>query len=137
MPDEGDIPKHPTAGAIAIGARDILIAFNVDLATGDLALARSIAARLRERGGGMRSLRTLGLRLAPDRVQVSLNITAYEATPLARIVETIRLLAAAEGVEIARSELIGLLPRAALEAAAAHYLGVPFDAQPSGVSKAF
>jgi glutamate formiminotransferase len=137
MPDEGDIPKHPTAGAIAIGARDLLIAFNVDLETGDLALARSIAARLRERDGGLRSLRTLGLRLAPDRVQVSLNITAYEATPLARVVETIRLLAGAAGVKIARSELIGLLPRAALEAAAAYYLGVPLDAQPSGVSKAF
>jgi glutamate formiminotransferase len=123
VPDAGTIAKHEQAGAIAIGARDILIAFNVELATGDLSIARSIARALRERGGGLRTLRALGLRLNDDLVQVSLNVTNYGATPLHRIVELIRDLAAQEGVRVAASELIGCLPRAAVEAAARYYLG--------------
>ena len=123
-PDVGDVARHIRAGAIAVGARNILVAFNVDLATGDLALARSIATRLRERTGGLCTLRALGFALADGSVQVSFNVTDHDATPLYRIVELVRRLAAAAGVEIARSELIGCLPRRAVESAARYYLGV-------------
>jgi glutamate formiminotransferase len=123
-PDEGDVAMHESAGAIAIGARDVLVAFNVELATGDLHVAKAIAHRLRERDGGLRTLRALAFRLGENRVQVSLNVTDYRATPLHRVVETIRRLAAERGVEVVRGELIGLLPRAALESSAAYYLGV-------------
>src|ERR1700729_1088051 len=123
-PDEGDISRHPSAGAIAIGARDILIAFNVELATADLAVADEIARAVRERSGGLRSLRALALPRDAGRVQVSLNVTDYAATPLYRVVELIRRLAAERGVELAGCELVGCLPWAAVEAAAAYYLGV-------------
>jgi glutamate formiminotransferase len=123
-PDFGDVAKHASAGAIAVGARQVLIAFNVELATGDLALARRIARALRERDGGFRTLKALGLRLTKDLVQVSLNITDYRATPLYRVVETIRALAHQAGVSIVRSELIGCLPYDAIETSAQYYLGV-------------
>lgn len=121
-PDFGDISHHPSAGAIAVGARDILVAFNVELATGDLALAKRIARHLRERDGGLKTLRALGLRLRDDLVQISLNITNYRATPLYRIVEVIRQLASQAGVTVVRSELIGCLPYAAVEESARYYL---------------
>lgn len=124
-PDVGDVARHKSAGAIAIGARPILVAFNVELETGDIAVARDIARKLRERDGGLRTLRALGLRLSDDRVQVSLNITRYDATPLHRIVELVRHLARARGVTVAGSELIGCIPRAAVEASARYYLGIP------------
>ncbi len=124
-PDVGNIAKHERAGAIAIGARDILIAFNVELATGDLSIARKIARSLRESSGGMHTLRALGLRLSDDLVQVSINVTSHRATPLYRIVEVIRILAHAYGVRIAKSELIGCLPRSAVESATRFYLGDP------------
>jgi glutamate formiminotransferase len=118
--DYGD-QHHRTAGAIAIGAREVLVAFNIDLATGDLDLARAIAMRIRERDGGLKTLRALGLRLSPDRVQVSFNITNYEATPLELITELVRRIAARHGVAVARAELIGLAPLAAIERAARAY----------------
>lgn len=123
-PDVGDIARHERAGAIAIGARELLIAFNVNLATGDVGIAKHIAARLRERSGGLITLRALGLRLGENLVQVSFNVTRYESTPLYRIVELVRRLAAAHGVAVATSELIGCIPRAAVESAARFYLGV-------------
>lgn len=123
-PDFGDVAKHASAGAVAIGAREILIAFNVELQSGDLALAKRIARTLRERDGGMRTLKALGLRLTDDRVQISLNVTDYRATPLYRIVETIRDLASQAGAEVLRSELIGCIPAQAVEASARYYLGV-------------
>ncbi|MGB6985502.1 MAG: glutamate formimidoyltransferase [Candidatus Aquilonibacter sp.] len=122
-PDVGEIPKHDRAGAIAVGARAVLVAFNVELETGDLALAKAIARSLRESSGGLRTLRALGLRLSEGVVQVSLNVTDVEATPLYRIVESIARLAAKSGVAIRRSELIGLIPRGAVEASARYYLG--------------
>lgn len=129
-PDFGDVAKHASAGAIAIGARPLLIAFNVELNTGDLAIAKRIARIIRERDGGLRTLKALGLRLSAAVVQVSLNITDYRATPLYRVVETIRHLAAEEGVAVLRSELIGCLPAAAVEDAAFYYLGaVPQEGQ--------
>ncbi len=118
--DYGDAP-HPSAGAIAIGARPFLIAFNVELASGDLALARRIARELRERDGGLRTLRALGLRLAGDRVQVSCNVTDVDAVPLYRIRELVRRAAARAGVVLGRSELIGLAPRRSLARTARAY----------------
>lgn len=131
-PDFGDVAKHVSAGAVAIGARGILIAFNVELASGDLALAKRIARKLRERDGGLRTLKALGLRLADDLVQISLNITDYSATPLYRVVELVRMMAAAEGVAIARSELIGCLPLEAVTDTAGYYLGLssPIERSP-------
>lgn len=123
-PDFGDVAKHASAGAIAVGARDLLIAFNVELDTGDLTVAKSIARRLRERDGGLRTLKALGLRLSESLVQVSLNVTDYRATPLYLVVELIREMAAQAGVAVVRSELIGCLPYAAVEESALYYLGV-------------
>jgi glutamate formiminotransferase len=123
-PDFGDVAKHMSAGAIAVGARKILIAFNVELDTDDIVLARLIARRLRERDGGLRTLKALGLRVGPGVVQVSLNVTDYRATPLYRIVELIREMAAQAGVAVLRSELIGCLPYDAVEASALYYLGI-------------
>lgn len=125
-PDAPDVGTalHPTAGAIAVGARPILIAFNVDLATGDLAVAKAIARTVRERDGGLRTLRALGLRTGPETVQVSLNVTMYHATPLYRVVEIIRALAAEREVEVLGSELIGCLPLDAITTSADYYLGI-------------
>ena len=123
-PDVGSVARHERAGAIAIGARELLIAFNVNLATTDVNVARRIASRLRERTGGLVTLRALGLRLGENLVQVSFNVTQYESTPLYRIVELVRRFAAAHGVAVATSELIGCIPRAAVESAARYYLGV-------------
>lgn len=124
-PDVGSIARHERAGAIAIGARPVLVAFNVELESGDLALAKRIAAAIRERSGGLRTLRALGLRLEDGLVQVSLNVTDVDATPLPRIVGLIERLAAMNGVRVRRSELIGLIPRRAVDAAARAALGVP------------
>ena len=123
-PDAGDIAAHPTAGCIAAGARPPLVAFNIVLASGNLALAREIARTIRERGGGLRTLRALGIALGDDRVQVSCNRTDHRATPLHRVVGMVRELAARSNVTIERTELIGLVPRAALAALAAHALGI-------------
>jgi glutamate formiminotransferase len=118
--DYGDAP-HATAGAIAIGARPILVAFNVDLATGDIRIATRIARTLRERDGGLRTLRALGIRISPERVQVSFNITDFNATPLYRVTELVRRAAARESVKISGTELIGLAPRGAIELSARAY----------------
>jgi glutamate formiminotransferase len=124
LPDEGDVSRHASAGAVAIGARSVLIAFNIELGTTDLPAVRTIARAIRERDGGLRSLRALALPRGADCVQVSLNVTDYAATPLYRVVELVRDLAAERGIEVLGCELIGCLPLAAVEAAAAYYLGV-------------
>lgn len=113
-PDVGDVALHRSAGAIAIGARTILVAFNVVLTSTDLTLAKRIAQTLRERGGGLRTVRALGIALDDGTVQVSFNLTDVAATPLDRIVELVRNLAARAGVAVAGCELIGLVPRDAL-----------------------
>lgn len=118
--DFGDA-AHASAGAIAIGARPFLIAYNVELASGDLALARRIARALRASNGGLRTLKCLGLRLDDACVQVSCNITDAGAVPLYRVTELVRRAAARAGVAIARSELIGLVPLAALDRTARAY----------------
>lgn len=113
-PDIGDIAAHPSAGAIACGARQPLVAFNIVLETGDLAIAKAIARTIRERNGGLRTLRALGIAQDDGRVQVSCNITDARATPLLRVLGIVRALAEAAGTSVARTELIGLVPRAAL-----------------------
>jgi glutamate formiminotransferase len=132
VPDVGDV-SHPRCGAIAVGARAPLVAFNVILATSDLAVARHIAATLRERGGGLRTLRVLGIPLGDGRVQVSCNLTDPQATPLHRVVGAIRALAARAGVAMLGTELIGLVPRSVLEDVVAHSLD--FDVRAHGVSR--
>ena len=124
MPDEGAVARHESAGAIAIGARDVLIAFNIELASGDLTPARRIARAIRERDGGLRTLACARIAADGDRVQVSLNVTDYAATPLYRVVELVGSLPAQLGIDVLGCELIGCLPLAAVEAAAAYYLGV-------------
>jgi glutamate formiminotransferase len=123
-PDAGDIARHESAGAVAIGARGILIAFNVELATGDMAVACGIARAIRERDGGLRTLRALAFPLDDERIQISVNVTDAAATPLYRVFELIALLAAQRGIETVGGELIGCIPRAAVEATAAYSLGV-------------
>jgi glutamate formiminotransferase/glutamate formiminotransferase/formiminotetrahydrofolate cyclodeaminase len=110
-PDHGPGEPHPTAGAVLVTARPPLIAFNVDLATGDVELAKEIAASLRESGGGMPGVRAIGLYLADrGRAQVSTNVHDHRAAPLAEIVAHVR-----ERAEVAEAELVGLAPRAAFE----------------------
>jgi glutamate formiminotransferase len=92
-----------------------LLAFNVELASGDFALARTIARSLRARDGGLKTLKSLAIRLADDVVQVSFNLTDVDAVPLYRVRELVRLAAARHGVALGRSELIGLAPRRTIE----------------------
>ena len=122
-PDVGGPGLHPSAGACIIGARKLLIAFNVNLKTGDVQVAREIARKIRASSGGMPFVKALGLPLAKrGLVQVSVNLTDFEQTPLHLVFDAVRREAAAHGVEIAGSEIIGLIPKKALEDAAAHYL---------------
>lgn len=123
QPDLGGPPLHPTAGAVIVGARKLLIAYNINLDTADLEVARFIAKRIRASGGGLPSVKALGLPL-PSRglVQVSMNLTDFEVTPPHVVYAEVCRLAASRGVEIAESELIGLMPGRALEMAAAHSL---------------
>jgi glutamate formiminotransferase / 5-formyltetrahydrofolate cyclo-ligase len=124
--DYGDA-AHASAGAVAVGARPFLIAYNVELASGDLDVAKRIARRLRATGGGLRTLKCLGLRLAADRVQVSCNVTDVDAVPLYRVTELVRRAAARHGVSVRRSELIGLAPsRAVRRTARAYAAAEPF-----------
>ncbi|MFZ4626985.1 MAG: glutamate formimidoyltransferase [Blastocatellia bacterium] len=124
-PDFGPPRLHPTAGAIAVGARSLLIAYNINLATDDLLVAKKIARAIRGRDGGLRYVKALGLPLEKRRqVQVSINLVRYQATPLHRVFEMVRREAERYGVAIAGSEIIGLLPRAALEASAEYYLQI-------------
>jgi glutamate formiminotransferase len=113
-PDFGPKAVHPTAGATAVGARFFLIAFNVDLDTRDLALAKRIAKEVRERDGGMPAVKALGFDL-PERgwVQVSMNLTDYRRTSPIAAYDAVRTRAEAAGVRVAGSELVGLIPQAA------------------------
>ncbi len=114
-PDLGGPSLHPTAGAVMVGARKILIAFNINLRTRDLQVAKSIARAIRASGGGLAAVKALGLRLVSrELVQVSMNLVDYEQTALHELYAAVELLAMEQGIVIDGSELIGLLPRAAL-----------------------
>lgn len=133
QPDFGPDAVHPTAGAVAVGARGPLLAYNVDLHTGDLAIAQAIARRVRERDGGLLGVKALGMRLEEQgRVQVSLNITRPAAVPLYRVFELIKLEAARYGVAVSGSELIGAIRLDELLELARYYLGL-HDVSPAQV----
>ena len=126
-PDFGPTRLHPTAGAVAVGARPFLIAYNINLESRDVDLAKNIARRVRERSGGLPRVQALGLWLEDlGCAQVSMNLLDHSVTPLCRVWETVRDLAAEEGIELRESELIGLCPLAALVAVADH-AEVPTD----------
>jgi glutamate formiminotransferase len=115
-PDIGGPALHPTAGAIITGARKLLIAFNINLRTANLTVAKDIARRIRASSGGFPAVKALGLPLASrSLVQVSMNLTDFEQTPPRVVYAEVSRLAAVAGVEIEESELIGLIPRKALE----------------------
>jgi glutamate formiminotransferase len=116
LPDFGEAALHPTAGACVIGARKFLIAFNVNLAEANVEIARKIAGNIRFSSGGLPAVKALGLYLESRRqAQVSINLTDFEVTPLCTVVETVRAEAARSGIRISGIELIGLIPRKALE----------------------
>jgi glutamate formiminotransferase len=129
-PDRGPARLHPTAGAVLVGVRKPLLAFNVNLRTRDVAVAKEIAALLRERDGGYPGVRALGLELPRlGLVQVSMNLEDWERTAPHEVVERIQAEAAARGVGVAGSELVGLMPAGAAVRAAGRALLLPdFDA---------
>lgn len=124
VPDRGPARVHPSGGATAVGARFFLIAFNVNLETDDLTLARRIARKIRERDGGLAAVRALGLRLA-DCVQVSMNLCDFRVTGIVQAYDAVSKLAAASGVRVRESELIGLAPEAAINAEVAARVSLP------------
>jgi glutamate formiminotransferase len=114
-PDLGGPGLHPTAGATAVGAREILVAYNVDLAGADLDLARRIAAAVRERDGGLPAVRAMGVALSERGVaQVSMNLLDYRVTPPAVAFAAVAELAGRAGARVEASEIVGLVPAAAL-----------------------
>ncbi|HSS31694.1 MAG TPA: hypothetical protein VLL27_00245 [Solirubrobacterales bacterium] len=113
-PDFGPRLPHHTAGVTLVTARPPLAAFNVELDSGDLEIARSVAAGLREAGGGLPGVRAMGLVLSSGRGQVSVNVHDPLAVPLAQVVERVRQLAAALGARPVEAELVGLVPAGAL-----------------------
>jgi glutamate formiminotransferase len=115
-PDYGALP-HPTAGACVVGARKFLIAWNINLRTHDLIAARSIASQIRESRGGLPAVKALGLPLdSRGQVQVSINLVDFEKTPLHVVFDAVEQLCRQRNIEIAGSELIGMIPPAALAA---------------------
>jgi glutamate formiminotransferase len=124
-PDYGPARLDEHAGGVIVGARRPLIAFNVNLATDDVEIARAIAAVVREKGGGFPGVRALGLLLPrAGRAQVSMNVEDYEAAALHEIVQRVEDEARARGVELAGSELVGLMPAGAAAAAAGAMLRI-------------
>jgi glutamate formiminotransferase len=124
-PDFGPDRVHPTAGCTAVGAREFLIAYNINLATPDVEIARRIAQAIRHSSGGLRYVKAMGLLLEDRRqAQVSINMTEFRRTPLHRVFEMVRSEAERYGVAIAGSEIVGLVPEDALLAAAEHYLRI-------------
>src|SRR5439155_15454363 len=123
-PNFGPSRLHPTAGAVIVGARRPLIAFNVNL-RGDVRIAREVAGLVRERGGGFPGVRALGLDLPrAGLVQVSMNVEDWEAAALHEIVERVTAEAEARGAEVVGSELVGLMPAGAAAAAAGAVLRI-------------
>ena len=132
-PDFGPTAMHRRAGAVAVGARPFLIAWNINLASDDVELAKRIARRVRESGGGLPRVQANGFEVhepergQPRRAQVSMNLLDFSVTPLWQVWETVRAEAAHDGIAVAESELIGLMPLAAFLDVADH-AGAPADA---------
>jgi len=124
-PDFGPNEVHPTAGVVAVGAREYLIAFNVNLGTQDLNVANKIARAVRYSSGGYRFVKAMGVDLKEKGiVQVSMNMTNYKKTPLFRVFETIKREAERYGVPVIGSEIVGMIPMDALVKTFKYYLGV-------------
>ena len=122
-PDFGPARIHATAGAVAVGARRFLVAFNANLNTGDVRVAKAIAAAIREQSGGLKHVRALGFSIEGGRrAQVSMNLVNTEATPIHRVLALVRAEAARHGAAVAGCEVVGLIPEAALLDAAEHAL---------------
>jgi glutamate formiminotransferase len=122
-PDFGPQDPHPSAGATVIGARMPLIAYNINLATDRLDVAKKIAAGIRMSSGGFRFVKAMGIELK-DRgiVQVSMNLTNYEKTPIYRVFDVVKREAARYGVQVLESEIVGLVPSSALLQTAEYFL---------------
>jgi glutamate formiminotransferase len=125
LPDFGPRAPHASAGASVIGARMALIAYNINLATDRIDVAKKIASAIRHSSGGYRFVKAAGFKLE-DRgiVQVSMNLTNYEKTPIFRVFETVKREAARYGVSVLESEIVGLIPSAALLATAEYCLQI-------------
>jgi glutamate formiminotransferase len=122
-PDFGPAGPHPTAGAMAVGARPVLVALNCELPGADVAVARTIARAVRERDGGLPGVRALGFALASRRrAQVSMNLTDLGATGVEAACSAVRRAAASHGTDVAAVELVGLLPAAELERCSEEFL---------------
>lgn len=120
-PDFGPAQPHPTAGATVVGARPLLIAWNIQLSTTDVWIARRLASRIRERDGGLAAVQALGIDLVSQGcAQLSMNILDHQRTPLWRVWQEAERLASAEGVSLLDSELVGLAPARALIDVADH-----------------
>ena len=128
-PDFGPAKLHATAGAVAVGARKFLIAYNVNLRTLDVQIAKDIAKAVREKDGGFKKVQGMGFFLDDKQMaQVSMNLLDYETTSIRTVFDKVAELAKAKGVEVAESELIGLAPAAAIDAALAKHIRLPtFD----------
>jgi glutamate formiminotransferase len=124
-PDFGPLQPHPTAGAVAVGARMPLVAYNVNLNTSDLEIATAIAKKVRHIGGGLRFCKAMGVELEDKGItQVSMNLTDYTKTSIYRAHEMVRMEAKRYGVTVAGGEVIGLVPLEALVDSVAYYLGL-------------
>ncbi len=124
-PDFGDAELHPSAGATVVGARKFLIAYNINLNTADVEIAKRIAKAIRFSSGGFRYVKSMGVPLASRNLaQVSMNLTDFEQTPIHRVFEAVRAEAARYGASIVGSEIVGLIPKSALEMTAEWYLQV-------------
>ncbi len=122
-PDAGEARLHPTAGATVVGARKFLIAYNIFLSTPDVSIAKKIAKAIRFSSGGLRYVKAAGF-LVRGLAQVSMNLTDFEQTPMHRVFELVRREAARYGVQPVSSEIVGLIPKLALEQAAEWYLQI-------------
>lgn len=124
-PDFGKDRPHSTAGAVAIGAREFLIAYNINLGTNNLEIAQKIAKKIRHSSGGMRFCKAMGIEIKErDMVQVSINMTNFEKTSLYSVFELVRIEARRYGVNVTGSEVVGMMPLAALVDTAEYYLGL-------------
>ena len=122
-PDIGEPRLHPTAGATAVGVRKLLIAYNIYLNTSDVTVAREIARAIRSSSGGLRHVKAIGVEMKTRGLaQVSINLTDFEQTPLHRVFEMVKREAERRGCAVAGSEIIGLIPRKAIELASEDYL---------------
>src|ERR1700760_3482462 len=125
QPDVGEPKLHPTAGTTVVGARKFLVAYNVNLNTSDITIANKIAKAIRHSSGGLRYVKSMGVELkARNLAQVSINLTDYEQTPMHRVYEMVKREAARYGVMPVGSEIVGLIPKKAIEMAADYFLQV-------------